>query len=79
MEEEHALELERLEQGGDPWPGLSLEVRRRRLRIFFAVGVIVGGLMLAIVIWAFTFEQTAIETIPRVTREVFVPLSTPSP
>ncbi len=79
MEEEHALELERLEQGGDPWPGLSLEVRRRRLRIFFIVGVIVGGLMLAAVIWAFTFEQTAIETIPRVTREVFVPLSTVSP
>lgn len=79
MEEEHALELERLEQGGEPWPGLALEVRRRRLRIFFAVGVVVGGLMLAIVIWAFTFEQTAIETIPRVTREVFVPLSTVSP
>ena len=79
MEEEHALELERLEQGGDPWPGLALEVRKRRQRIFFAVSLVVGSLLLVGLIWAFTFEQTAIETIPRVTREVFVPLSTPSP
>ena len=79
MEEEHALELERLESGGDPWPELSLPVRRRRQRIFCAVSVVVGSLLLAGLIWAFTFEQTAIETIPRVTREIFVPLSTPSP
>lgn len=79
MEEEHALELERLEQGGDPWPGLALDVRKRRLRIFYAVGIVVGGLLLVAVIWAFTFEETAIQTIPRVTREVFVPLSTAVP
>jgi formate dehydrogenase gamma subunit len=79
MEEEHALELERLESGGDPWPELSLPVRQRRQRIFFAVSVVVGGLLLVALIWAFTFEETAIETIPRVTREIFVPLSTPSP
>ena len=79
MEEEHALELERLEAGGDPWPELSLPVRQRRQRIFFAVAAVVGILLLVGLIWAFTFEQTAIETIPRVTREVFVPLSTPSP
>jgi formate dehydrogenase gamma subunit len=79
MEEEHALELERLEQGGEPWPGLALPVLKRRRRIFIIVTVVVGGLMLAGVIWAFTFEETAIETIPRVTREVFVPLATPPP
>ena len=79
MEEEHALELERLEQGGDPWPGLALPVRQRRQRIFFAVSVVVGALLLFGLIWAFTFEETAITTIPRVTREIFVPLSTPSP
>lgn len=79
MEEEHAIELERLESGGHPWPELALTVRRRRLRIFFAVGLVVGGLMFIAVAWAFTFEQTAIETIPRVTREVFVPLSTLTP
>lgn len=79
MEEEHALELERLESGGDPWPELSLPVLQQRQRIFFAVSVVVGGLLLVALIWAFTFEQTAIETIPRVTREIFVPLGTPSP
>lgn len=79
MEEEHALELERLEQGGEPWPGLALPVRQRRQRIFFAVSLVVGSLILVGLIWAFTFEQTALETIPRVTREVFAPLSTPSP
>ncbi len=79
MEEEHALELERLEAGGKPWPELDLPVRQRRQRIFFAVSIVVGALLLVALIWAFTFEETAIETIPRVTREVFVPLSTPSP
>ncbi len=79
MEEEHALELERLESGGSPWPGLALPVLRRRRRIFFIASIIIGGLLLAIVIWGATFEETAITTIPRVTREVFVPLSTPSP
>ncbi len=79
MEEEHALELERLEAGGTPWPGLALPVLYRRRRIFIVASVIVGGLMIAGLVWAFTFEETAITTIPRVTREVFVPLGTPSP
>jgi cytochrome b subunit of formate dehydrogenase len=79
MEEEHALELERLEAGEPPWPGLALPVLQRRRRVFFVVSIIVGGLMLAAVIWAATFEETAITTIPRVTREVFAPLGTPVP
>jgi cytochrome b subunit of formate dehydrogenase len=79
MEEEHALELERLESGGDPWPGLALPVLRRRRRIFFVVSTVAGVLLVALVIWLFTFEETAITTIPRATTEVFVPLSTPMP
>jgi formate dehydrogenase gamma subunit len=79
MEEEHALELERLEAGGHPWPELSLPVRQRRRRIFLAVSVVVGSLLMVGLFWVFTFEQTAIETIPRVTREIFVPLSTAVP
>lgn len=79
MEEEHALELERLESGGDPWPGLSLPVLKRRRRIFFVASIIIGSLMMAGLIWAFTFEETAITTIPRVTREIFMPLSTAVP
>lgn len=79
MEEEHALELERLEAGGDPWPELALPVLRQRQRVFFAASLVVGGLLLMALIWAFTFEETAVQTIPRVTREIFVPLVTPSP
>ncbi|MCP5098333.1 MAG: hypothetical protein GY943_22520 [Chloroflexi bacterium] len=79
MEEEHAIELERLKQGGDPWPGMNLEILKRRRRIFFVVSAIVGSIILVVLIWAFTFEQTAITTIPRVTVEAFAPLATPIP
>lgn len=79
MEEEHALELERLEKGGDPWPGMNLEVLKHRRRVFLIISVIASSIILLVLIWAFTFEQTAITTIPRVTREVFVPLATPIP
>ena len=44
------------------------------------VGLVFLGLaILTGMIWAFTFEQTAITTIPRVTREVFAPLATAVP
>ncbi|MCA9932587.1 MAG: cytochrome b/b6 domain-containing protein [Anaerolineales bacterium] len=79
MEEEHALELERLESGGDPWPGMALPVLKRRRRIFLAVSVVVSAVILTGLVWAFTFEQTAIDTIPQVTRDVFVPLATAVP
>jgi len=79
MEEEHALEMERLDKGGKPWPELELPVRRRRVRNYIIISIIVGALILALLIWAFTFEETAIETIDRATREVFVPLQTPFP
>lgn len=79
MEEEHALELERLEGGGEPWPGLALPVLYRRRRIFLIASVIIGGVILVVLVWAFTFEQTAITTIPQATRDVFTPLSTPIP
>ena len=79
MEEEHDLELERLEAGGDPWRRVNRPILERRRRIFVITSVIVGGLLLAVAVWAFTFEETAIQTIPRVTQEVFVPLTTPVP
>ncbi|MCP4420434.1 MAG: hypothetical protein GY805_27830 [Chloroflexi bacterium] len=79
MEEEHALELERLEAGQSPWSEPDLSTLKRRQKIFFVASVFLGGLMLAVVIWAATFEETAVTTIPRVTREVFVPLVTPAP
>ena len=80
MEEEHALELERLEAGGSPWPEVDAEVLQRRRRIYFGFSLVFGALVLVFLIWAFTFEQTAITTIPQVTRDVFAPLEgTPVP
>lgn len=79
MEEEHAKELEWLEKGGSAWPGLALLEDPKRLRMFYAVSALIGIVILVGLIWAFTFEETAITTIPRVTREVFVPLGTPVP
>ena len=79
MAEEHALEMERLDGGGDPWPELEKPVLQRRRRVFLVVSTILGVAILAVLIWAFTFEQTAIETVlPSATREIFVPL-TPTP
>lgn len=80
MEEEHALELERLEAGGDPWPVVPAPELGRRRRIYFAVSFVVGAVVLAALIWLFTFEETAIEVVPQVTREVFSPMNaTPAP
>ena len=79
MEEEHALELERLEQGGEAYPDMDRDVLLRRRRVFLIVSVILGTAIFALMVWAFTFEQTAITTIPRATRDVFVPLATSVP
>lgn len=79
MEEEHALELERLEEGGDPWNVVPPAVLSRRRKVFFAVASVVAVLALGLVVWMFTFEDTAIIVAPEVTRDVFVPLATPGP
>lgn len=78
MEEEHALEMERLDAGGDPWRRIDRPVLEHRRRIFFAVSAVMGLIILGVLVWAFTFEQTAITTIPQATRDVFAPL-TPTP
>ena len=79
MEEEHALELERLEAGGSPWQEVQQPILQRRRRVFIVASLIVGALFLVGIVWMFTFEETAITTVPRVTQEVFVPLATPAP
>jgi hypothetical protein len=78
MEEEHALELERLEAGGEPWVVVPPDILMRRRRVFLAAASVVALLALALVVWMFTFESTAIIT-PQATRDVFVPLATPTP
>lgn len=80
MEEEHALELERLEAGGDPFPGAALDAPGHRQRNYLIFSAILGTVVLAVLVYLFTFEETAITTLPAVTREVFVPLTrTPVP
>jgi formate dehydrogenase gamma subunit len=77
MEEEHALELARLEAGGDPWPEVALPVlqdRRRKYMIFTAVA---GTIILIFIYWAFTYEQTAIETVPRTVRDALAIFTAP--
>ena len=79
MEEEHALELERLEAGGHPWPEVYAPVLADRQRKFFIFTAVASVVILVVLYWAFTFEDTAITTVPRVTRDIFVPLVTPAP
>ena len=62
MEEEHPLELERIQGGAKPEPD-PLAVRRRE-RIFQPVATVVAVLLLAGIYWFVTFEQTAITTLP---------------
>jgi hypothetical protein len=81
MEEEHAIELERLESGGSPWTQITGPALQSRRRNYIIASVILGAVVLAAIVWMFTFEDTAIDitTIPRATREVFAPLLTPAP
>jgi formate dehydrogenase gamma subunit len=83
MEEEHALELEKIEQG-QVEPEVSPEERRRRLRVFIPVASVLSLLLLYGVFRFVTFEQTAITTLPPAQREVPVfvratPTYTPLP
>lgn len=75
MEEEHALELERLEAGGKPWPEVELPVLKDRQRKYFIFAAVAGTFILIFLYWAFTYEQTAIETIPRNLREALTTFS----
>lgn len=80
MEEEHGAELERLEAGGEAYPYVDPDTLRRRRVAFFSVASVVTVVALAFTYWLFTFEETAITTLPPVpTVEVFVPLATPQP
>lgn len=79
MEEEHALELERLEAGGEPFPGLHLPAEDKRKRIYFIVSSVAAVVILMVLVWLFTFEETAVTTLPPVTPEIYVPLVTPAP
>ena len=78
MEIEHAIELERLDAGGDPYPGLNLPAQEMRKKIFFAVSIAASIVVVLVLVYLFTFEETAVITILP-TREVFVPMATAVP
>jgi len=63
MEEEHPLELERLRHGPETEPDPAELARRQRL--FVPVAAVAAVVLLAGIYWFVTFEQTAIETLPR--------------
>ena len=64
MEHEHPLELERI-RAGAAHPAPEPAVLAKRQRVFLPVAGVVAALLLAGVYWFVTFEQTAIETLPR--------------
>ena len=80
MEEEHALELEKIEKGLLPPPPSPEELRRRK-RIYYPVAAVLSLVLLFFVYRFVTFEETAITTISPVSARadsVFVP-QTPTP
>jgi hypothetical protein len=80
MEEEHALELEKIEKGLLPPPPSPAELKRRK-QIYYPVAAALSLILLFFVYRFVTYEQTAITTIPPVSAQsenVFVP-QTPTP
>ena len=80
MEEEHALELEKIEKGLIP-PPPPPEVLQRRKRIYYPVAAVLSLILLFFVYRFVTFEETAITTVSPVSaraEDVFVP-QTPTP
>ena len=75
MDRPGELELARAEEQQ------RVELRKDRVWLPFLipVGAILAVVLTAFVIWLFTFESTAITTLPEATRDVFVPLATPLP
>lgn len=79
MEEEHALELEKIE-AGEPELEVDPVVYKKRMKIFTPVSIVFTAIMVAFVVFLANYEETAITTIPRVYADVdvFVP-RTPTP
>ncbi len=80
MQEDHPLELARIEAGLDG-PPLAPEVKARRERIFIPIATVLVIALLFGLYQFVTFEQTAITTLPqRATVIAFVPATaTPTP
>ena len=79
MEEEHGLELEKIETD-EPEEEISTKVYQKRMRIFTPISIVFAVLAVSFVIFFASYEDTAITTVPRVYAEVevYVP-RTPTP
>jgi cytochrome b subunit of formate dehydrogenase len=62
MQEEHPLELERIRAGEHETA--SAEQIARRERVFLPIAGVVALVLLTVLYWFVTFEQTAITTLP---------------
>lgn len=63
MQEEHPLELERI-RAGEHVTATAEQIARRE-RIFLPIAGVVALVLLTLLYWFVTFEQTAITTLPR--------------
>jgi cytochrome b subunit of formate dehydrogenase len=73
MEEEHPLELERLEKQGEPTP-VRAELISKRRRSFIPAAAILTAILLFGIYQFVTAESTAVDTVPtRPSEQVFVP------
>jgi len=81
MEEEHPRELAQIEAGQVPLAPDPAALQRRH-RVFIPIAAVISIVLVAGLYFFVTFEQTAITTVPRQERDVFVPAATtatPSP
>ena len=79
MEQEHALELERIESGNVP-PPPPRQVIRRRERIYLPIAGLFVAVLLFVLYVFVTYEETAIATVPPAPEEIEVFVrATPTP
>lgn len=64
MEEEHALELQKIEQG-QAKPSLPPAVMARRRRRFIPYAIVMTAILVTGLLYFVSFEDTALETVPR--------------
>ena len=62
MLHEHPAELEKI-RSGLPYGEQSVEILKRRTRIFRPIAAILTAVLLAVLYWFVTFEHTAIDTV----------------
>lgn len=78
MEEEHGMELERLEHG-KVRALAPVDIQRKRRAIYFPVAAVLSIVIVAGLLWFITFEETALAYIPQEEQVVAFLPQTPTP